>query len=117
MRKKIAIKKSVEHWHRMIVVAKAQLAAGPNISMETLKDIFRKKLGEVPDSDNCPLCQKYDCGNCRGCPYSKTYGSCTSGLYNAYNTGFGRQVKSVRQWIRSAEKVEAQLESLLYLKS
>lgn len=109
MTKKMAIRKTLAHWRRMIVWAMTQ-----DPQDRASRMAMKGEIGEIWTSDHCPLCSKYMYGSfCRRCPLRLEYGAC-GGLRNAWNSV--NEAETWGEWIPAAIKMAAQVESLLYIK-
>lgn len=111
MTKEMAIKKSIEHWERMIKWAEKQ-------TVSFLSDKMYRSLGEDWYSDGCPLCKKYykEDGN----TYKESCGYCPLYLHvgkacNEKNHVWAKftLLLTKDKWINNAKKMLELLEELL----
>ncbi len=107
MTKAQAIKKSIEHWERMIAWVKKQ--------PQTDKPYYfaiEGAIGEDWSDEHCPLCEFY-LSVCNKCPLQKKHGHCSGyekDRYNNWNKVFN--ARTWKTWLKHAKVLLKQLKSL-----
>ncbi len=113
MTKLKAIKESIKHWERMIAWVKTQ-----HPEDFTCTSYMRNAIQEVPMSNYCPLCKKYNnektipSNHVTECPLGKKYGVCSD--FRVKNK-WRLVIDSLqwKEWLINANKLLRQLKSLL----
>ena len=109
-----AIKKSIEHWDRMIEWAK-------NLTTSSIPEMaeMEASIKECWHGFHCKLCNKYykkdnEGHQCDSCPLSTKYGPCDN-KDNAYPNNWRKVNLALgwSKWIIEANKFREQLKSLL----
>ena len=128
----IAINHSIEHWQRMIDVAKVQ-----NLDDFPTTDFMKKETGETWYGDYCWLCylakirfkesleydsyiyEPTDSPHCKYCPLSIVYGNCDHNdneiSHNSWRLIWPAQ--TWKEWLFGANKMLRHLKSLLNKKN
>ena len=108
------IKKTLEHWDRMIKFAeKWQTLDMQDDSIGFFRYSMGQSIGEEWYADSCPLCNfYYNYGErCSNCILDKKYGSCTNGKNNKWNSV--DESEMVGEWLENAKAFRLQIVSLL----
>jgi len=114
---KVAIRKSIEHWIKMIVWVLKQDLTKPPASFVMLND-----LGESWYSDSCPLCLLFiaDAGtsNCDICPLGSTFiGTVCMRCPNTVSIWAKvNKAETWLKWLKYAIILVSELQRLLYAK-